>query len=158
MSVTFDTDLSPITGYAFECGHSNGLTSHRFDTYEEAAGFLAAERGAHGLTGHLAVCGDGYCRDYGRMHISAIESDPAPDLSVSGSNAIRLLRLMGLPTDFGDGEIFGSAPASEFHARVMSSRAAVTAEGDTGYIQGRLSDLQALADFAVSRGKTVRWG
>ncbi|MGX1161047.1 HNH endonuclease [Arthrobacter sp. SLBN-100] len=79
MSITFGTTLSEITGFAFACGHENGLTAHRFETYDEAGRVLQAEYDTHGYTGGLAVCGDvEYCA-YGMMSIQAIESDPSPD-------------------------------------------------------------------------------
>lgn len=177
MSITFGTAPSPISGFAFTCGHENGMTEHRFGSYADAAAFLKVEHDAHGFTGGLAVCGDAdYC-GRGLMHIEAIESDPAPTLNVTGSNAVHLLGLLGLPTTFEDGSINGSTDAEDFLGRVLIAQAVTPADAGVpaqertgrggmtlihmgrraGYSEERLSTLRELADFAVDRGRTIQW-
>lgn len=177
MSITFGTELSPIEGFAFTCGHDNGLTGHRFGTYDDARAFLQAEKDTHGHTGGLAICGDDYCA-FGLMSIQPIESDPAPDLNVSNTNAMHLLELLGLPSEQDEwGSLSGATSAEDFLGRVLLAQAvspadagvAATSEvgegGATlidmgrpaGYSEDRLTSLRELADFAVDRGRTVQW-
>lgn len=177
MSITFDTSLSPIAGFSFTCGHENGLTEHRFGSYEESRTFLQAEYDTHGYTGGLAVCGDDYCA-YGLMSIQAIESDPAPDLNVSNTNAMHLLGLLGLPAEPDEcGSLGGSTTAEDFLGRVLLAQAVSPSDAGVpvtatvgqsgavlidmgrrvGYADDRLTSLRTLADFAVDRGRTVQW-
>lgn len=178
MSITFDTTLSPITGFAFACGHEDGLTEHRFETYGEARAVLQAEYDTHGgVTGGLAVCSDDFCV-YGLMSIQAVESDPAPSMRVSDTNAMHLLGLLGLPSEPDEsGSLAGSTSAEDFLGRVLLAQAInpedagvpVTTEvgqgGATmmrmgrhpGYSDDRLVCLRELADFAVGRGRDVQW-
>lgn len=169
MSIAFSTPPSDIAGFAFTCGHENGLTEHRFGSYEEASKVLQVEMDAHGFTGGLAVCGDvDYC-GYGLMHIQAVETDPSPSMNVTGSNAVHLLKLLGLPsiTDE-DGSLAGSTAAEDFLGRVLAAQAdlgerpAAAAPGfyvgrHPGYSEERLSDLRDLAAFAISRGRQIQW-
>jgi hypothetical protein len=178
MSITFGTTLSEITGFAFACGHENGLTAHRFETYDEARRVLQAEYDTHGYTGGLAVCGDvEYCA-YGMMSIQAVEADPSPEVNVSNTNAMHLLGLLGFPSQADeDGSLCGSTTAEDFLGRVLLAQAInpsdagvpVTTEvgrgGATmvrmgrraGYSDDRLTSLRELADFAVDRGRDVQW-
>jgi hypothetical protein len=170
MSITFGTTIGPIEGFAFVCGHDNGLTAHRFGSYEDARTFLQAEYDTHGYTGGLAVCGDvEYCA-YGLMSIQAIESDPAPDLNVSNANAMHLLGLLGLPSEPDEcGSLGGSTTAEDFLGRVLIAQAVSPADAGVpvttevgqggatmidmgrraGYSEDRLTELRELADFAV---------
>lgn len=178
MSVTFGTELSPISGFAFTCGHDIGMTEHRFGSYEDARAFLQVEHDAHGYTGGLAVCGDmDYCA-YGQMFIQALESDPAPTLNVANANARHLLDLLGLvPAADEGGCLSGSTSAEDFLGRVLLAQAVNPADagvpvveevgqgGATMVLMGRrvrysderLTTLRQLADFAVDRGRTVQW-
>lgn len=175
MTIHFGTSVGPIAGYAFTCGHDNGTTEHRFGTYADASSFLQVELDTHGFTGGLSVCGDAdYCGT-GRMHILAVETDQAPSFSATGANTAHLLGLLGLPSaPDEDGCFFGSLPAQDFLDRVLLAQAATT---DTrvpalvgaapvsihlgrgpGYAELRLAELRAIAEFAVSHGRTVQWG
>lgn len=178
MSVTFGTELSPISGFAFTCGHDNGMTEHRIGSYEDARAFLQAEHDAHGYTGGLAVCGDvDYCA-YGQMFIQAIESDPAPTLNVSNANARHLLGLLGLTSESEeDGCLSGSTMAEDFLGRVLLAQAVNPTDAGVpvveevgqggmtlvkmgrrvGYADERLTSLRELADFAIDRGRSVQW-
>ncbi|MET4144162.1 hypothetical protein [Arthrobacter sp. UYCo732] len=177
MSITFSTALSPITGFAFACGHDNGVTDHRFETYDEARTFLQAEYDARGYTGALAVCGDvDYCA-YGMMSVLAIESAPSPEMNVSNANAMHLLELLGLPSTPFEGSLAGSTTPEDFMGRVLLAEAinpadagvpvtTTTSEGGAtmvqmgrrvGYSEDRLAALRELADFAVDRGRDVQW-
>jgi hypothetical protein len=173
MTIRFSTEMGPIAGFAFTCGHDNGTTEHRFGTYRDARAILLAEIDAHGVAGGLAVCGDDYCR-VGLMHTVAVEADPAPSFGAGGSNTAHLLKLLGLPsTPDEDGCFFGSMPAQDFLDRVLAAQAAsvdyrvpaFAAAGPSihvgrrpGYAEQRLADLRAIAEFGVSRGRTVQWG
>lgn len=178
MSVTFDTSLSPISGFAFTCGHENGVTEHRFGAYEDARAFLQVEMDTHGYTGGLAVCGDeDYC-GFGQMFIHPIESDPAPSLNVSNANARHLLDLLGFSSESDqDGDLSGSTTAEDFLGRVLLAQAVNPADAGVpvleetgqggmtlvkmgrrvGYSEDRLESLRELADFAVSRGRAIQW-
>jgi len=177
MSITFGTTIGPIEGFAFVCGHDNGVTDHRFGSYADARVFLQTERDSNGHTGGLAVCGDEYCA-FGTMFIQAIESDPAPALNVSNTNAMHLLGLLGLPSEPDEcGSLSGSTTAEDFLGRVLLAQAVSPADegvpvttqkghgGATmirmgrraGYSEGRLTALRELADFAVHRGRDVQW-
>ncbi|MBG0739012.1 hypothetical protein IV500_06195 [Paeniglutamicibacter antarcticus] len=178
MSITFSTEPSPITGFAFTCGHDNGRTEHRFGSYEDARVFLQGELDAHGYTGGLAVCGDVDCCSFGLMHIEAIESDPAPDLNVTNVNARHLLELLGLDSESDEGGcLSGSVSAEDFLGRVLlaqavsPSDAGIPARQETGlggvtivhmgrpvgYSEDRLAALRELADFAINRRRTIQW-
>lgn len=174
MTIHFSTEMGPISGFAFTCGHDNGLTEHRFGTYADASAFLQVERDAHGVTGGLAVCGDvDYCGQ-GSMHIQAVESDPAPSFSATGTNTAYLLGLLGLPSAPEDGgSFFGSVPAQKFLDRVLLAQAslagarvpvlaaaapAVHVGQRPGYTEQRLADLRDIAEFGVLHGRTVQWG
>lgn len=175
MTINFGTSTGSISGFAFTCAHDNGTTEHRFGTYADALAFLQVELDTHGFTGGLSVCGDvDYCGQ-GLMHITAVETDPAPSFSATGSNAAHLLTLLGLPAaPDEDGSIFGSLQAQDFLDRVLLAQAAnvdarvpaLTAAAPTsihlgrrpGYAEHRLTELRAIAEFAVSRGRTVQWG
>lgn len=175
MSVTFGTSPSAVSGFAFTCGHDNGVTEHRYGSYTDAAEFLQTERDAHGNTGHLAVCGDEWCAASG-MFIHPIQTDPAPDVNVSNHNALHLLDLLGITVEDGEPPM-GSMSAEDFLGRVLLAQAVNPADagvpatategaGSTvihcgrreGYSEARLGDLHALAEFAVSRGRTIQWG
>lgn len=175
MSVTFETTPSAVAGFAFTCGHENGVTEHRYGSYKDAAEFLQAEFDAHGGTGHLAVCGDEDCQ-FMPMFTHAIQKDPAPDVNVSNTNALHLLDLLGVAVE--DGEpLMGSMSAEDFLGRVLVARAVSPADAGVpatviagagatvihcgrseGYSDTRLGQLHALAEFAVSRGRTIQWG
>lgn len=173
MTIRFSTEMGTIAGFAFTCAHDNGLTAHRFGAYEDARAFLQAEMDAHGFTGGLSVCGDeDYCAR-GRMHIQAVEADPAPSFDATGSNTAHLLGLLGLPsTPDEDGSFFGSLPAQDFLDRVLLAQAAhvdtrvpaLASAGPAiyvgrgpGYTEQRLAELRDIAEFGVSRGRTVQW-
>lgn len=175
MTIHFGTSTGPIAGFAFTCGHDNGTTEHRFGSYADASEFLLSELNTHGFTGGLAVCGDvDYCGT-GRMHIMAVETDPAPSFSATGGNAAHLLQLLGLPSAADeDGCLFGSMPAQDFLDRVLLAQAvntdarvpALVAAAPAfihvgrgpGYTEQRLAELRVIAEFAVSHGRTVQWG
>lgn len=176
MSVTFGTSPSAVAGFAFTCCHDNGVTEHRYGSYSDAQEFLQAELDAHGCTGHLAVCGDEWCAG-SMLFIHPIQVDPAPELNVSSQNAIHLLGLLGIPFDAEDGAIAGSMPAEDFLGRVLMAQAVNPADAGVpartlpseggatvincgrreGYSEDRLAPLHELAEFAVSRGRTIQW-
>lgn len=177
MSIIFGTTLSEITGFTLTCGHDNGVTEHRFGTYEEARTVLQAEYDTHGHTGGFAVCDDDYCLN-GMMSVLPMESDPAPDLNVSNTNAMHLLGLLGLPSEPDEcGTLSGSTTAEDFLGRVLLAQAinpadagvpatSTAGQGGTvlidmgrrlGYADERLTTLRELADFAVSRDRDVQW-
>lgn len=177
MSVTFTTTPFTISAYAFTCGHDNGVTEHRFGSYQDAVAFRQAELDTHGHAGGLALCGDDYCAVSG-LFVHPIIDDPAPDVNVSNANAVPLLRLLGLPVDLEDEEVelCGTATAEDFLGRIMMAQAvspsdacmpATEEQGEgmllvwcgrrVGYSDDRLVALRELADFAVSRGKTIQW-
>ncbi|WP_422758980.1 hypothetical protein [Paenarthrobacter sp. C1] len=150
MSVSFNTVPGLVTAFAIACVH--GPTEQRFDSYRAVQSFLQAELDIHGGTGHLAQCGGEYCAAM-RMSVEPLEADPSPRLSVSGSNAVTLLRLLGYPVD--GYSVSGSDTAENFLARVQD------AQGATGcgssYLAGRLAELRAIAEFSSTRGRDVQW-
>lgn len=124
MSVTFTAEMSPITAWAFTCAHpeeDNGVTGHRFGSYQEAEAFLLEEQAMHGGTGHLATCGDEYCA-YSGMFFHTIESDPAPEVNVSIFNAVHILNLLGIPATIDD-ELVGSMDPTDFLGRILMAEA-----------------------------------
>jgi hypothetical protein len=171
MTVQFSTTMGPIAGFAFTCGHSNGLTGHRFDTYEDAVAFRQTEIDTHGHAGGLAVCGDTDDCGQAIMFVQAVETDPAPSFSASGTNTAHLLRLLDLPSAPNeDGGFFGSMPARDFLDRVQAAEArtgaspaprpaapAIHVGRYPGYAEGRLEDLRAIAEFGVSHDRPVQW-
>ena len=72
--------VATAPGFTISCLHSNGETGHVFSSYEAAESFLWSEMGkvTPDSTGHLAVCGDDYCRA-GRMFIIDLSVDPFED-------------------------------------------------------------------------------
>lgn len=152
MSVTFNTVMGPVTGFALTCPHENGMTAHRFETYQSVQAFLEAELDTHGCTGHLAVCGDDNCAAM-RISVEALEADPSPQMRVTGSNAVTLLRLLGYGVD--GYAISGSDNAASFLDRVLAAEAADT--DSTGYTAGRLAELRGIAEFSAARGREVQW-
>lgn len=177
MSITFSTTIGPIEGFAFVCGHDNGVTAHRIGSYDDARALLQAELDTHGHTGGLAVCGDEYCA-FGPMFIQAIESDPAPALNVGNTNAMHLLGLLGFASQPDeDGSLSGSTSAEDFLGRVLLAEAVNPADAGVpvttavgqggvtmiacgrriGYSDERLVALRELADFAIDRGRDVQW-
>lgn len=136
---------------------------------------LRAELDAHGKTGHLAVCGDEWCAA-SRMFIHTIQVDPAPDVNVTTTNAIHLLGLLGIAVEEGEHPM-GSMAADDFLGRVLMAQAVNPADAGVpartlpseggatvincgrreGYSEDRLQQLHELAEFAVSRGRTVQW-
>jgi hypothetical protein len=177
MSVTFTAELSAIVAWAFTCGvHDNGVTEHRFGSHADAEAFLKAELDAHGCTGHLAVCGDQYCKT-DRMFAHGIEEAPSPELNVSKWNAPVLLGLIGITAD-DDDELVGSMDAEQFLGAVMMAQAINPADAGVpatearsegglrvidcgrreGWSDDRLDALREIAEFAVATGRKVQWG
>jgi hypothetical protein len=175
MSVTFDTTPSAVAGFAFTCGHENGVTEHRYGNYSDAAEFLQAELDEHGNTGHLAVCGDEDCQ-WRRMMVHPIEVDPSPYVNVTTTNAFHLLGLLGITVEDGEHPM-GSMSAADFLGRVLVAQAVSPADagvppvtttyesGTTvincgrreGYSEDRLEQLHELAEFAVDRKRAIQW-
>lgn len=177
MSITFSTTIGAIEGFAFTCGHDNGVTEHRIGSYDDARALLQTELDAQGHTGGLAICGDEYCA-YGPMFIRAIEADPSPEVNVSNTNAMHLLGLLGFPSQSDeDGSLCGSTTAEDFLGRVLLAQAVNPSDAGVpvtetvgqggavliamgrrvGYSDDRLAELRDLADFAVDRGRDVQW-
>jgi hypothetical protein len=176
MSVTFTTEMSPITGFTLDCGvHDNGTTEHRFGNYSDAEAFLQGELDAHGCTGHLAVCGDDFCES-SRMFIHATEEAPAPQVNVSNDNAKHLLALLGSTVEYG-GEMCGGMSGEDFLGRVLMAIAVAPSDAGVpsyenrseggmtmvmcgrraGYTEGRLEELRELAEFSVATGRPIQW-
>ena len=173
MSVTFSAP-GPIAGFAFTCGHDNGLTERRFGTYADAVAFRQAELDAHGDTGHLTICGDEYCANC-PMFIVAVESDPSPSMNVSEANARHLAGLLGYGED--SESPGGCATGEDFLGRILLAQAVNPADAGVpvtttrasggltlidcgrapGYSEDRLAALRELADFAADRGRTIQW-
>lgn len=149
MSVTFTVSPGAISGYALSCGHDNGVTGHRFDSYAEAFAFLTAEVEVHDGSSHLAICGDEYCQQQGRLHTHAIEVDPAPALNVSNANAALLLKALGITP--GDEGCYGEEQAGAFMDRVKAAQAGSL------YADRRLDGLYLVAEHAMTRNLDVHW-
>lgn len=176
MSVTFSAAPSAVAGFALTCGHENGVTEHRWDAYSDAAEFLMKELDEHGCTGHLAVCGDEYCRS-SRMFTHPILVDPSPEVNVSNANAVHLLGLLGVQVEH-DGELLGSMSAQDFLGRVLVALAVNPADAgipvttstapsgmtlvdcgrSEGYADRRLAELRDVAEFAVGHDRLIQWG
>lgn len=144
MSMTFFPEMSPIVGSAFACGH--GPSSHRLP-FPEAVQLLADEVRT-GRPGVLSECGQEECAT-SPVSIVGIESDPGPHVQMSGTNAVLLLRTLGLPFELG-----GSEDADAFLGLVEAAQA-ITPDGS--YEDRRLGDLHDVAVFAVDRGRKVCW-
>lgn len=179
MAVDFTAEMSAITAFAFTCGHDNGMTEHRFGTYDDAAAFLLAEMATNPTTGHLAVCGDEDCA-YQTMLITGIEEAPAPRINVADRNGMHLLDLLGIESE-GDDEFgyqpFGSMSGEDFLGRVLMAQAIAPADAGRpavehrseggmtvieggrreGYSEDRLTELRELAEFSIATGRKVQW-
>ena len=156
MSVTFDTP-APLVSWALTCGHGNGVTEHRFESWVKANGFLATELASHhGSTGHLSVCGDEYCQS-GRMMTHALTDNPGPRVNVSGSNAVNLLRAMGLEVQNGSEGTHGSMDADSFKDAIATAYMTNTPMPGT-YLNTRLGELLDVAAHAAATGRPVQWG
>lgn len=145
MSMSFFPEMSEIAGYAFACGH--GSSSHRLP-HAEAMALLSNEIDRTGRPGVLSECGQEECAK-APLSIIGIESDPGPHVQMSGTNAARLLKVLGLTVELG-----GSEDAAVFLGLVEAAQA-LTQEGS--YEDRRLEDLHDVAVFAVDRGRKVCW-
>ncbi|MCU6480521.1 hypothetical protein [Arthrobacter sp. A2-55] len=147
MSVTFFTP-APVSAWAFSCGHENGVTAHRFATWQEASDFLNDQARDDLGTGALAVCGDDYCFAFGRMMTHAILENGGPSMQVSNHNAVRILAAIGLTARE---PICGEREAENFMARVITSTPTDVHTADC------LHKLREIAEFALETGRPVVW-
>jgi hypothetical protein len=104
--------------------------------------------------------------------------DNAPRLNVNGGNASMILETLGLPTDPWElPEDFEFPTGQDFLGRVVMARGlAPIDEGmpmhqldpenarwqggnrHEGYLQEKLAELEALAQYAIMHGRTISWG
>ncbi len=98
MSVTFTTEMSPVTGYEVTCG-CDEATGPVFETFTDAENYLIPLVEDESLRTPLPGCSDPeMCLMY-RLSIHPLETDPAPSINVANGNAADLFRALGLLTD-----------------------------------------------------------
>lgn len=166
MSVTFQIESLPTGKFTFDCygkGYSERETFGPFDSYDEA--LLA-------VTAHKMQCTE--CDCYG-CYANAI-MDVDDELNLSNTNAVMVLDILGIETDFEHG-IVGSMKAEDFLGHVMVAmaqerdNAAVPATVDAqqgratfvdcglpeGYVAERLVILADMATEAMRIGRDITW-
>lgn len=156
MSVTFAVAV-PVEHYTLTC--SCGAASYGpFDTSAEAYALLAA--------GSRPSCGDEYCFAY-QPSVNAVSA--SPELNMANSNAREVLAVLG----FADEDLCGSADGDDLLGRILMAQAInpsdpgrpAVGEGNyidcgrsVGYIDTRLDELKAIAEFAREASAEVYWG
>lgn len=178
MSVTFAPAMAPIVGWdlACVCGARYLEADQPLMAYEEALGALTLVKAQN--KGFLA-CEDEDCFLYG-IHPHAVEEGPqAPEVNMANGNTVAVMEALGIKTDEVSFEAVcsGSLPAEDFLGRVLMALAVapVSAERPTlveknegqatfvqcgvreGYVQEKLLELQAVAEFAVRENREVSW-
>lgn len=126
-------------------------------------------------TVHMAECEE--CRHYGCYTSTRVVGLEVPEVNMSNTNAMDLLRVLDLPATFEDG-LCGGATAEDFMGRVLVALAvepedtgvrSLETRGErgatmidcgrpAGYVQDRLAGLRDVAAFAVEHGLEVTWG
>lgn len=183
MSVTFHPDLAPVIGFAVACCQSAADQAPRYGTNDDARAALAdaqLREMADQVTERTVMPGcdipDVCVLIEYALNVFPVDADhaaPPPSLNASNANAAELLSALGVP-----GEPCGSLPADDFLGRVLTALAVAPSDPgrpvtvvDTpgtarhydmgrrpGYLQDKLTDLRAVAEWARDHGREVVWG
>lgn len=144
MSVVFWAD-NPVDHWVVRCSCGAARSEQQFATYAEAYSF------AFESETRPVVCGDDFCAAWpvAPTAVEAIAVDAsAQDVQLSGTNAARILDVMGI------GEDVHSMDAQDFLGHVATARVA----SDSGYVSGVLAALEGIAVFAETHDRKVMWG
>jgi hypothetical protein len=180
MSVTFTAELDSPIGFTVACCQGSAEKAPRYGTYEDA-------RVAHADVALTLLAGtvmDGcefpdQCLEYGTVFVSPVFADPSPEVQTSNVNAKAVLDLLGYGADDGErdpftcGELSGDEDATDFLGRVLMALALTPADAGVpvhrvttnmvdcgrpvGYLQGKLTALQELAEWCAARNRRVQW-
>lgn len=167
MSVTFTAKRpSTVVGYAVTC-YAYGLE-------RDWRGPVHLSRDAACAEHFLEHAGNADCDgDYAH---AVRDTDADPSVNVTNTNAATILDALGLSVE-GEIELCGSAPAEEFLGRVLLALAVAPSDAGVpsfvettpgratvyhggrpdGYLQQRLNQLHAVAEFASCHRVTVAW-
>lgn len=183
MSVTFEAQMSVITGWTVRCACGDGA-GPTFGDYQDGYAYLTMMIEDESLRVALPGCEDPEtCLMY-RLCLTAREEDPSPSINMSNTNSLDLFDALGLNTCSVDayGKTIvespwdgGSVPAADFMGRVLLAMAVMQSDSGQseigrvesasdvicaqrlGYVNGRLADMHQLAEFAVARSLPVNW-
>jgi hypothetical protein len=143
MSVTFTSEMGPITGFRIGCCCETNASPLVFGTYADAEVFYKANNLMAGaiivpevLTGCQYAGRGGYC-ELDRPFIQALEAEAGPEVNVSNGNAIGILQALGLAPEVQEGpfgpmamDACGGLEAQDFLGRVLMAQA--LSVGDPG--------------------------
>lgn len=170
MSVTFSIAPSVLIEdkWVLECDCGYKKSEQQYASHEEAVASLE--------TVEKLLCGDDYCAASG-MHVTFAPQE-GDDLSInlSNMNARVVMESLGYSND--EQIAFGDATGEDFLGRILTALAlapedegmpsyADEKEGQAtmiycgrrpGYLQERLEQLRALAEFSVATGRQIQWG
>lgn len=170
MSVTFSIAPSVLVEekWVRECGCGSKQSATQYSSWQEAQ--AAAEREPK------VLCGDEYCaEDWGNRVALAPQEGDELSINLSNVNAAFVLDALGYPRDVYD-DLSGSASGEDLagrismalalspedegvpaHEAVGSGARVINCGRAPGYLQDRLSDLWALAQFSIKTGRVVTW-
>ena len=169
MTVTFTAEWSsPVSGWQVSCC-CDTVVPRPFQTRDAALEWLRTDLSA---LLPLEGCTDSWCASEPKV-VEPVETDPAPLVNVSNSNAATILRALGVQV----GDLCGSMPADDLMGRLLVASALSPADTgvprrvsggdgratlvdfgcDAGYLQDRFEQLCAVARFAADRGVDVMW-
>lgn len=163
MSVTFSVE-SPLIGWVTSCACGQVRTTKMYETYDAVR--AAIDTKVENPT--CADCAD-YCEPPRADGVTLFEE--APEVNVSNTNAVTLLRALGLFEE--DGDLTGTLSGAEFASKVMQARvmepqdagvspvtygAVIDCGRHPGYVQERLDSLQEIGNFAWDKDIAVTWG
>ena len=164
MSVSFYPALQDsLTQISCACGAVTAVTlfASRTEAYNAVnVAFTAA----------VPLCGDELCAQYSA---SFVDFEATPEVNVSNVNAVEVLDVLGIMVgeDFSD-RCAGSMDAELFLGRVLMASAVqlvdagvpVTQNGNMiymgraeGYLNSRVEELRAVADYSVKHNLEVCW-
>lgn len=165
MSVTFYTEPTN-TQVRIACACGEVASNTVFASHQEAYRALHIEK-----TATVPQCGDAYCA--ADRSVTYLPLEETPEVNVSNTNASAIFDILGIKV----GEEFeercvGEMAADEFQGRVLIAAglqpvdAGIPAiqEGNQvfcgrpeGYLNSRIEELRAVADYATANGSPIRW-
>lgn len=158
MSVTFSVAAEPTGEYQVKC-----LSSDRVIAWGRSMSLVRVAAASH-----KTECSD--CNIYGNFVNAVLDVSESFELNVSSMNASLVLARLGIDTL--DGDLSGSADASDFLGRVIlalesgddDSGVSDVHEGNlthcgvpAGYYTERLTTLHEIASEALRLGRRVTW-
>lgn len=165
MSVSFFA-VQPIIGYRNECSCGKAKTGLYY-------GYKGAQSA---LENNPPLCGDEDCAVYGGWTTAVEMDEDAPTVNMSNINAREVLLALGYISEDLTGSKSGSdllddtnraLALADFDEGRESQVMSRNSEGQPnmvlcgrrpGYVQSRLDDIRAVAQFAADRGYEVSWG